>query len=52
MDNLISETKAKLLTVKAENHTVAAAFELSYQDLTAKQQPAGRLGDCLRRCPG
>jgi hypothetical protein len=38
MDNLISETKAKLLTVKAENHTVAAAFELSYQDLTAKQQ--------------
>jgi predicted ATPase len=38
MDNLITETKAKLLTVKAEDHTVAAAFELSYQYLTAKQQ--------------
>jgi hypothetical protein len=38
MDNLISETRAKLLTVKAENRTVAATFQLSYQYLTAEQQ--------------
>jgi len=38
MDDLIGETKAKLLTVRAENRTVAAAFELSYQYLTAAQQ--------------
>jgi hypothetical protein len=38
MDDLISETKAKLLTVKAENRSVAAAFDLSYQYLTAEQQ--------------
>jgi DNA-binding SARP family transcriptional activator len=33
MTDLIAETRARLLTVTAENHTVAAAFELSYQDL-------------------
>jgi hypothetical protein len=38
MDDLISETRAKLLTVKAEDRTVAAAFQLSYQYLTAEQQ--------------
>jgi NB-ARC domain len=38
MSDLIQETKAKLLTVRAENRTVAAAFELSYQYLTAGQQ--------------
>jgi hypothetical protein len=38
MSDLIQETKAKLLTVKAENRTVAAAFELSYRYLTAGQQ--------------
>jgi hypothetical protein len=38
MDDLIGETKAKLLTIKAENRTVAAAFELSYQYLTDRQQ--------------
>lgn len=38
MDDLIGETKAKLLTVRAENRTVAAAFHLSYHYLTARQQ--------------
>lgn len=38
MDDLIGETKAKLLTVRAENRTVAAAFHLSYRYLTARQQ--------------
>jgi tetratricopeptide (TPR) repeat protein len=38
MDQLISETKAELLTVRAENRTVAAAFELSYQYLPEQQQ--------------
>jgi len=38
MNDLILETKAKLLTVKAENRSVAAAFELSYRYLTARQQ--------------
>jgi len=38
MAYLIGQTKAKLLTVSTENRTVAAAFELSYQYLTARQQ--------------
>jgi transcriptional regulator with XRE-family HTH domain len=38
MDDLISETTARLLTGSAENRTVAAAFELSYQHLTTRQQ--------------
>ena len=38
MTDLIAETRARLLTVTAENHTVAAAFELSYLDLRAEQQ--------------
>jgi hypothetical protein len=38
MAYLIAETRGKLLTVSTENRTVAAAFELSYQYLTAIQQ--------------
>jgi predicted ATPase len=38
MNDLIGATRATLLTVKAENRTVAAAFELSYQYLTTRQQ--------------
>ncbi len=38
MGNLINETKAILLTVTAENRTVAAAFDLSYQCLPADRQ--------------
>jgi hypothetical protein len=38
MAYLIDQTKTKLLTVSTENRTVAAAFELSYQYLTAPQQ--------------
>ena len=38
MAYLIAETRAKLLTVSTENRTVAAAFGLSYQYLTATQQ--------------
>jgi Domain of unknown function (DUF4062)/NB-ARC domain len=38
MAYLIAETREKLLTVSTENRTVAAAFELSYQYLTATQQ--------------
>jgi NB-ARC domain-containing protein len=38
MRYLIDETSAKLLTVSAENRTVAAAFELSYQYLESEQQ--------------
>ena len=38
MAYLIVETRGKLLTVSTENRSVAAAFELSYQYLTAIQQ--------------
>ncbi|HEX5405131.1 MAG TPA: tetratricopeptide repeat protein [Pseudonocardiaceae bacterium] len=38
MGDLISRTRAQLLTVRAENHTVAAAFELSYRALDPDQQ--------------
>lgn len=38
MTYLIDQTKTKLLTVSTENRTVAAAFALSYQYLTAQQQ--------------
>ncbi len=38
MSYLIAETRTKLLTVSAENRTVAAAFELSYQYLDKVQQ--------------
>ena len=45
MGHLISETKTTLLTVTAENRTVAAAFDLSYQDLpTDRQRFFRRLG--------
>jgi tetratricopeptide (TPR) repeat protein len=49
MTDLIAETRARLLTVAAENHTVAAAFELSYLDLRAEQQ---RFFRCLGLHPG
>jgi DNA-binding SARP family transcriptional activator len=38
MADLIAETRARLLTVTAENRTVAAAFAASYQDLDAGQR--------------
>jgi len=38
MADLIAQTRARLLTVTAENRTVAAAFEASYQDLGADRQ--------------
>ena len=38
MEHLISETRTKLLAVRAENRTVAAAFELSYQYLPERRQ--------------
>ncbi len=38
LGQLIEETKATLLTVAAENRTVAAAFDLSYQYLPAERQ--------------
>jgi DNA-binding SARP family transcriptional activator/tetratricopeptide (TPR) repeat protein len=38
MTDLIAETRAQVLTVTAENQTVAAAFELSYLDLRDEQQ--------------
>jgi DNA-binding SARP family transcriptional activator len=38
MADLIGQTRARLLTVTAENRTVAAAFEVSYQDLSADRQ--------------
>jgi DNA-binding SARP family transcriptional activator len=38
MADLIAETRARLLTVTAENRTVAAAFEASYRDLDAGRQ--------------
>ena len=38
LDDLIRETTAKLLSISAENRTVAAAFDLSYRYLTADQQ--------------
>ena len=44
--DLISETKAKLLTVAAENRTVAAAFDLSYQFLPRDRR---RLARCRPR---
>ncbi len=38
MADLIAETRARLLTVTAENRTVAAAFEVSYQHLDADRK--------------
>ncbi len=38
MTDLIGQTRARLLTITAENRTVAAAFEASYQDLDAGRQ--------------
>jgi tetratricopeptide (TPR) repeat protein len=43
MDDLIGQTRARLLTAAAENRTVAAAFELSYQYLDAERQRFFRL---------
>jgi tetratricopeptide (TPR) repeat protein len=43
MADLIGETKLKLLTVTAEDRTVAAAFGLSYDNLTAARQRFFRL---------
>jgi tetratricopeptide (TPR) repeat protein len=45
LDDLIGETRARLLTVSAESRTVAAAFELSYQSLdTGRQRFFRQLG--------
>jgi tetratricopeptide (TPR) repeat protein len=45
LGHLITETRTTLLTVAAENRTVAAAFDLSYQDLpTHRQRFFRRLG--------
>ncbi|HEY1617207.1 MAG TPA: tetratricopeptide repeat protein, partial [Streptosporangiaceae bacterium] len=49
MADLIAQTRARLLTVTAENRTVAAAFELSYQDLSPERQ---RFFRCLGLHPG
>jgi hypothetical protein len=38
MDELIQETKEKLLTAAAESRTVDTAFSLSYKDLTSAEQ--------------
>jgi DNA-binding SARP family transcriptional activator/tetratricopeptide (TPR) repeat protein len=38
MADLIAGTRARLLTVTAENRTIAAAFELSYKDLDPARQ--------------
>jgi hypothetical protein len=38
MTDLIAETRARLLTVTAENRTVGAAFEASYHDLDPGRQ--------------
>jgi DNA-binding SARP family transcriptional activator/tetratricopeptide (TPR) repeat protein len=38
MTDLITETRARLLTVTAENRTIAAAFQASYQDLDTGRQ--------------
>jgi tetratricopeptide (TPR) repeat protein len=43
MRDLIAETKARLLTVTAENRTVAAAFDLSYRYLPVGRQRLFRL---------
>ena len=43
MVDLIGETRSRLLTVSTENRTVAAAFDLSYQYLTAGQRRFLRL---------
>lgn len=38
LDQLLKETREKLLTVKAENRSVAATFGLSYQNLDVSRQ--------------
>lgn len=38
MAELVGQTRARLLTVTAENRTLAAAFEASYQDLDVGRQ--------------
>ena len=38
LDDLAAETRGSLLTVKAEHHSIAAAFELSYRHLDPAQQ--------------
>ena len=43
MSDLLRETRARLLTLTAENHTIAAAFDLSYDTLTAPRQRFFRL---------
>lgn len=43
IDNLISETKARLLTVSSEDRSVEAAFDLSFQNLTVDQRRFFRL---------
>jgi tetratricopeptide (TPR) repeat protein len=43
MDELISETRARLLTLTAENRTIAAAFDLSYHALPPSRQRFFRL---------
>ena len=47
--DLAAETRGSLLTVKAEHHSIAAAFELSYRHLDPAQQ---RFFDLLGLHPG
>jgi DNA-binding SARP family transcriptional activator len=47
--DLAAETRARLLTLTAENHSVAAAFEVSWQHLAAGQRDFFR---CLGLHPG
>jgi tetratricopeptide (TPR) repeat protein len=49
IDDLITQTRAHVLTVTAESRTIAAAFELSYQSLPWERQ---RFFRCLGLCPG
>jgi DNA-binding SARP family transcriptional activator/tetratricopeptide (TPR) repeat protein len=45
LTDLIEETRTRLLTITAEHHTIAAAFDLSYHHLSpARQQVLRRLG--------
>lgn len=43
MGDLLRETDARLLTLTAEHHTIAAAFDLSYQTLAPPRQRFFRL---------
>jgi tetratricopeptide (TPR) repeat protein len=49
LEHLVGETRTRLLTVVAENRTVAATFDLSYEYLPAERQQFFR---CLGLHPG